>query len=197
MINGIWLFILLVGIVGAALCGNVDIVLPSIIDGAAGAIEVALGLAAFLSVWCGIMRLAEKSGLLQAIAKIVYPCLKWLFPGLSPQHKAWGPIVMNVSANFLGLGNAATPFGIKAMEELAATSQNKQVASREMIVFLALNTSAVSLMPGMVLGLRSEAGSANAAEIILPSFLASLAGLSAALLCAFILDKLDRKVRRR
>lgn len=193
MINGIWLFILITGIVAAAISGNVGNVFPAFISGANGAIEVAIGLAAFLAVWCGIMRLAEKSGLLKKIAKIIYPCLKWLFPGLSPEHKAWGPIVMNVSANFLGLGNAATPFGIKAMEELQATSDKKTVATREMIVFLALNTSAVSLMPGMVLGLRADAGSANAAEIIIPSFLASLAGLAAALICAFILEKVTQR----
>ena len=193
MIHAVWLLLILCGVLAAVVNGDGSVIFPALVDGSTNAIEVAMGLAAFLSVWCGIMRLAEKSGLLDAMAKLLYPCLKWLFPNLSHNHKAWAPMIMNVSANFLGLGNAATPFGIKAMEELSKTADEKGVASREMIVFLALNTSAVSLMPGMIMGLRSQAGSANAAEIIIPSFLASLAGLTAALISAFLLEKVGRK----
>ncbi|MEG1497755.1 MAG: nucleoside recognition domain-containing protein [Clostridiales bacterium] len=193
MIHSIWLFLLLGGILAAAVSGNIDVIFPAFIDGAVNAIDVALGLGAFLAIWCGVMRLAEKSGLLDVLAKLFYPFLRWLFPNLAPEHKAWGAIIMNVSANFLGLGNAATPFGIKAMEELAATLPQKGVASRDMIVFLALNTSAVSLVPGMIMGLRADAGSLNAAEIIIPSFLASLCGLCAALAVAYLFDKVGKK----
>ncbi len=193
MINIIWLILLAGGILTAAVSGNIEQVFPSFIDGATNAIEVAIGLAAFLGIWCGILRLAEKSGLLEAFSRLIYPCLRWLFPNLPKGHKAWAPMVMNVAANFLGLGNAATPFGIKAMEELAATNRDKEIATPEMIVFLALNTSAVSLMPGMIMGLRAQAGSSNAAEIIIPSFLASLMGLFAALLTAYLLEKLSRR----
>lgn len=193
MINPIWLFLLCGGILAAVVTGDTAVVFPSVVEGATSAIEVIIGLAAFLSIWCGIMRLAEKSGLLQRVSRLVYPVIRPLFPSLSKEHKAWAPMVMNISANLLGLGNAATPFGIQAMKELAASSKEKGTASKEMIVFLALNTSAVSFVPGMVLGFRAEAGSLNPAEIILPSFLASLAGLCAALFAAFVFARLEKK----
>lgn len=189
MMNGIWLFLLLSGILSAAILGRIDLVFPAIIDGAVNGIDVVLGLCAFLAVWCGIMRLAEKSGLLDMFSKIAYPLLRRLFPDLSPNHKAWSPIVMNVTANFLGLGNAATPFGIKAMEELKKTSPQKDTATKEMITFLALNTSAVSIVPGLIMGLRTEAGSLHPEEIIIPSFLSSFIGLCAALLLGYLLGK--------
>lgn len=193
MINPIWLFLFCGGILAAVATGKTTLIFPSVVEGATNAIEVIIGLAAFLAIWCGIMRLAEKSGLLDRISRLVYPVIRPLFPGLAKNHKAWAPMVMNISANLLGLGNAATPFGIQAMKELEATNREKGVASKEMIVFLALNTSAVSLIPGMVLGFRSEAGSLNPAEIIVPSFFASLVGLAAALLAAFLFDKAGKK----
>ena len=162
-------------------------------EGASNAVEVTIGLAAFLSVWSGLMRLAEKSGLLDRLSKWVYPLIRPLFRALPKDHKAWAPMVMNISANFLGLGNAATPFGIQAMKAMEETNPQKGTATKEMITFLALNTSAVSLLPGMILGLRAETGSLNAAEVIVPSFLASLAGLCAALLASFLFAKLSEK----
>lgn len=196
MINPIWLFLICGGILAAAVGGNGAVVLPSVVEGATNAIEVIIGLAAFLSIWCGIMRLAEKSGLMDRVSHLVYPIIRPLFPGLGRDHKAWGPMVMNISANLLGLGNAATPFGIQAMKELSVTNKEKGVASREMITFLALNTSAVSFVPGMILGFRAEAGSLNPAEIIVPSFLASLVGLITALTAAFLFEKAKAGKRR-
>lgn len=190
MMNPIWLFLLCGGVLAALVTGRTTLVFPSVIEGAANAIEVALGLGAFLSVWNGIMRLAESSGLLDRFSRLVYPLLRPLFPDLPAEDKAWAPMVMNVSANLLGLGNAATPFGIRAMKALEETNRKKGTATKEMITFLALNTSAVSLMPGMILGIRAEAGSLNATEVILPSILASLAGLAAALCASFLFARI-------
>lgn len=193
MINPIWLFLLCGGILAAIVTNRVSLVFPSVLEGAANAIDVIIGLAAFLGIWNGIMRLADRSGLLDRFSKMVYPLLKPLFRDLPKEHKAWAPMVMNVSANLLGLGNAATPFGIQAMKALEETNRQKGTATKEMITFLALNTSAVSLMPGMILGMRADAGSMNAAEVIIPSFLASLAGLTAALTASFLFSKIGAK----
>lgn len=193
MINPIWLFLLCGGILAAIVTNRVSLVFPSVLEGAANAIDVIIGLAAFLGIWNGIMRLADRSGLLDRFSKMVYPLLKPLFRDLPKEHKAWAPMVMNVSANLLGLGNAATPFGIQAMKALEETNRQKGTATKEMITFLALNTSAVSLMPGMILGMRADAGSMNAAEVIIPSFLASLAGLTAALTASFLFSKISAK----
>lgn len=193
MINPIWLFLLCGGVLAAVVTGREAFVFPSVLEGAGNAIDVIIGLAAFLSIWSGIMRLADRSGLLDRFSKLVYPLLRPIFRDLPKDHKAWAPMVMNVSANLLGLGNAATPFGIQAMKALEETNPQKGVATKEMIRFLALNTSAVSLMPGMILGFRADAGSANAAEVIIPSLLASLAGLVAALAASFFFSKIGAK----
>lgn len=194
MINPIWLFLLCGGILAAVVTGQKAMVFPAVLDGAANAIDIIIGLAAFLAVWSGVMRLADLSGLLDRFSRIVYPLVRPLFKELPREHKAWAPMVMNVTANVLGLGNAATPFGIQAMKALNETNPKKGTATKEMITFMALNTSAVSLMPGMILGIRAEAGSANAAEVIVPSILASLVGLIAALSAAFLFAKWgDRK----
>lgn len=193
MINPVWLFLLCGGILAAIVTHRTAFIFPSVLEGASNAVEVTIGLAAFLSVWSGLMRLAEKSGLLDRLSKWVYPLIRPLFRALPKDHKAWAPMVMNISANFLGLGNAATPFGIQAMKAMEETNPQKGTATKEMITFLALNTSAVSLLPGMILGLRAETGSLNAAEVIVPSFLASLAGLCATLLASFLFAKLSEK----
>ena len=189
MINPIWLFLLCGGILAAVVNGNVSLVFPSVLEGASDAVELIISLAAFLSLWNGIMRLAEKSGLTDGISRFVAPLIRPLFPGLPSHHKAWAPMVMNISANLLGLGNAATPFGIQAIRELEKTNPKKGTATKEMITFMAMNTSAVSLIPGMILGFRAEAGSADITSVILPSFLASLAGLCAALGASFLFAK--------
>ncbi len=193
MMNPIWLFLFCGGALAAVVGGRPEMVLSSVAAGAADAVEVALGLAAFLSVWCGVLRLAERSGLTGALSRLVSPLLRPVFPDLPRSHGAWAPMVMNVSANLLGLGNAATPFGIEAMKALNETNPEKGTATKEMISFLALNTSAVSLIPGMILGLRAEAGSADPAAVIIPSFLASLAGLAAALTAAALFARLGKK----
>ena len=135
------------------------------------------------------MRLAERSGLLDRFSLVVYPLLRPFFRDLPKEHKAWAPMVMNVTANFLGLGNAATPFGIQAMKALNGTNPKRGTATKEMITFMALNTSAVSIIPGMILGIRADAGSANAAEVIIPSIIASVVGLVAALSASILFAK--------
>lgn len=189
MMNAIWLFLFCGGILAAVVTDRTALIFPSVLAGASDAVELCIGLAAFLGIWCGMLRLAECSGLMIKVSRLVAPLLRPLFPDLPENHRAWAPMIMNVSSNLLGLGNAATPFGIKAMKALDEDNKEKGTATKEMITFLALNTSAVSLFPGMILGFRAEAGSIEPTAIIIPSLLASLCGLTASLLTAKILAK--------
>ena len=115
------------------------------------AVKLAIGLIGIMALWLGLMQLAEKSGLIKPIVKLVQPLLHWLFPGIPKDHPAFGSISMNMAANILGLGNAATPLGIKAMQQLQSLNTDKNTASDEMCMFLALNTSSVQLLPPVTL----------------------------------------------
>ena len=178
MLNWIWAGMLAVGIIAAALSGkNMEQITAAAFSGADNAITLALGLAGALMLWSGLMKLAEQSGLTKIIAKILAPVLHRLLPGVAKDSPAMSAVVMNVSANFLGLGNAATPFGLKAMEELQRINPRSDRASDAMISFLILNTSSITLIPALVISLRLQAGSANPGEIILPAVCAALGGL--------------------
>lgn len=159
-------------------------VTSSAIDYAARAVEIALGLVGIMALWLGIMKIADQAGLIKIIAKVVRPITKFLFPDVPHDHPAIGSIIMNVSANMLGLGNAATPFGLKAMEELNTLNTNKGTATNAMVTFLAINTAGLTLIPATAIAVRAASGSAQPAIIIGTSIVgaafATIAGLSAA-----------------
>lgn len=138
----------------------------SAIDYSKTAVTIALGLIGIMALWLGIMRIADKSGMIKIIASIVKPITKFLFPSVPSDHPAIGAIVMNISANMLGLGNAATPFGIKAMEELNTLNKTKDTATNAMCMFLAVNTAGLTLIPATAIAIRAAAGSADPAIII-------------------------------
>lgn len=136
------------------------------IDYAGKAVEIALGLVGIMALWLGIMKIAEQAGLIALIAKVVKPLTKFLFPDVPHDHPAIGSIVMNISANMLGLGNAATPFGLKAMEELNSINKEKGTASNAMITFLAINTAGLTLIPATAIAIRAASGSSDPSIII-------------------------------
>ena len=187
VLNIIWLLMIAVGSAAAFYSGSPEIITAAAFDGAVSAVQIIFEMTGVIMLWMGVLKLAEKSGLTAAFGKILQPVIGRLFPSLHKNSEALGSIMMNISANFFGLGNAATPFGLKAMEELQKINKDKKTASDEMIAFLVLNTSAVTLIPTMVIGMRVQNGSVNAEEIILPAFLAGLIGLVAGLLCHKIL----------
>ena len=121
-----------------------------------------------MALWLGIMKIAEKGGLVAALAKMLRPLMVRLFPSVPSQHPAMGAIILNLSANMLGLGNAATPFGMKAMQELQTLNNDSDEASTAMCTFLALNTSCITLIPATIIGVRLSFGSANPTEIVGP-----------------------------
>ncbi|SHG97951.1 spore maturation protein A [Thermosyntropha lipolytica DSM 11003] len=173
MLNVIWLLLLVSGIITAAYHGNIAVVTEAALGAAKGAVEVCFDLVGVMALWLGIMKIAEKAGLVESLAKIMKPLTVKLFPSVPPEHPAMGAIILNLSANMLGLGNAATPFGMKAMQELQKLNNNSKEASEAMCTFLALNTSCITLIPATIIGVRLSFGSANPVEIVGPCILAT------------------------
>ncbi len=141
------------------------------------AVTIALGLIGVMTLWLGIMRIAEAGGLVTLVAKAVKPIMVRLFPDVPPEHPAMGAMVMNLAANFLGLSNAATPLGLKAMEELNKLNPVAGTATNAMCMFLTINTTALTLVPATVIAIRLSLGSKDPSEIIMPTFLATLVSL--------------------
>ena len=152
-------------------------------DMAEFAVKLAIGLAGLMALWLGLMHIAEKSGLIFIFVKLIRPLLKWLFPDIPKDHPALGSISLNLAANVLGLGNAATPLGIKAMQQLQQLNQNKEQASHSMCMFLALNTSSVQLLPPVTL---IAIMGTQVSELMLPIILATLCSTLAAIFSAKI-----------
>lgn len=190
MLNVVWVILLGGGIIVAFINGNVDAVTDAAFKACAKAVVVAIEITGVLALWMGLLKIAEKSGLVAKIAKLATPLIRLLFPDIPKGHPAGFSIIMNLSANFLGLGNAATPFGLKAMQEMQELNHEKKAASAPMITFLALNTSSVTLIPVMVISLRAQANSAAPGEIIIPTLIASSCGA----LFAILFDRLLRKI---
>ena len=185
MVNHIWLWMILSGVVAAAAQGRVDLVTRAALAGAKEAVAVCIGLISVLVFWMGMMRIAQDAGLLEKLARMLRPVVRFLFPSVPPNHPAMGYILSNISANLFGLGNAATPMGIKAMEELKKMNPDSKTASPAMCTLLALNTSGFTLIPTTIIGLRMKYGSADPAEIIGTTLLATLCST----LVAILLDR--------
>ncbi len=146
------------------------------------AVTIALGLIGIMALWLGIMKIAEAAGLITILAKMAKPLMVRLFPDVPPEHPAMGAMLSNMAANFLGLSNAATPLGLKAMEELNKLNPNAGTATNAMCMFLTINTSAITLIPATVIAIRLSLGSKNPPDIIIPTFLATVIALTCAVL---------------
>ncbi len=156
----------------------------AMIDSATGAVELAIGLVGVMALFLGLMKVAEAGGLLTLIARLISPLMSRLFPEVPPDHPAMGAIILNLSANALGLGNAATPFGIRAMQELDRLNAKPGIATDPMVLFLAINTSSVTLLPTGVIALRAAAGSQNPAGILPTTLVATMTATAVAILAA-------------
>jgi spore maturation protein A len=183
MVNYIWLFMIASGVLVAAVNGNIDVVTKAALDGAQTAVKIAINLIAIITFWLGIMKLAEDAGLVRGLAYLVRPLMRFLFPSVPNDHPAMGAIVMNLSANILGLGNAATPMGLIAMQELQKLNHgDKRTASDAMCTFLALNTGCITLIPTTIIGIRVIYGSADPTEIVGTTIFATACGMTVAIL---------------
>jgi len=181
---------IIVGIAAFIAGGDVEGLVSTMTDSAERSIQLLIGLAGIMAVWSGIMKLCEKAGIVNFIAKILSPPMRLLFPGLEKKSRgAMGSIIMNISTNMMGLSNAATPFGIKAMEELQRINPTKDRASDYMVTFLIINSACIQLLPTTVISIRAGLKSQNPAEIILPTILATSAALITGLVASMFLKR--------
>ena len=163
------------------------------LDGASTAVEIAIGLIGIMALWLGVMKVAEEAGLTQIIARVVRPITRWLFPKIPSEHPAIGAMIMNIAANMLGLSNAATPLGLKAMEELDKLNPTKGEATDDMCTFLVINTSAITLIPATAIAIRASLGSANPQMIIIPSILAATCATTVGLTTVKLIQAFNKK----
>ena len=171
MINVIWFLILSLGIVIGMLTGKGEIVSKALVSSTTSSVELVMGLVGMMCLWCGIMRIAEKSGLTDKLANVLRPILKIIFKGAAKNNKVMSSITMNLTANMMGLSNAATPFGIKAMEEMQKMNIDKDTASNDMALFLVLNAACIQFLPTTVISIRAAYNSQNPAIIIIPAII--------------------------
>jgi spore maturation protein A len=190
MLNYIWFGLLAAALVMAAVTGSPDAVTKAAVESAGTAVQTALGLVGIMTLWLGMMRVAEAAGLVALVGRAVRPVIRWLFPGVPRDHPAAGAIVMAVAANVLGLNNAATPLGIKAIEELQTLNTEPESASNAQVTLLAITTSGVQLIPATMIGVLAAAGSLNPTAIISTSLVATLAGTVAAVAAARLLQRI-------
>ena len=189
MLNYIWFGLMAIALVVAAFNGTADAVTKGAVDAASSAVQIAIGLVGIMTLWLGVMRIAEAAGLVALLGRALAPILRRLFPEVPPGHPAAGSIVLAVAANMLGLNNAATPLGIKAMEELQALNPDKAAATNPMVTFMAVTTSGVQLIPATMIGVLLAAGSQQPTAIIAPSRVATFAGTVAAVIAAKLLQR--------
>lgn len=176
MMNFVFAGMMLLGVVSALVCGRMEEVSTALLGGCGQAVELLLGLTGSMCLWCGLMQVADRAGLTQKLSRLLAPLMGLLFPGLEPTGPAARAITLNLSANLLGLGNAATPLGLRAMGELARLSPGP-VASNHMAMFVVLNTAALDLLPTTTALLRMQAGSAAPFDILPAVWLASAASV--------------------
>jgi spore maturation protein SpmA len=203
VLNVIWIAFILVGFLAAllqTLQGDLDIfsrVLTGLFDTAKTGFDISLGLVGVMSLWLGIMKIGERGGLIQLFGKAMAPFFRRIFPDIPPGHPAGGSIVMNASANMLGLDNAATPLGLKAMRELQEINPHKDTASNPMIMFLVLNTAGITLIPTSVIAIRQSIAlkqglvGFNAADIFLPTLLGTFVSFCAGLVAVAVWQRIN------
>jgi spore maturation protein A len=190
MLNYIWFGLMMIALIVGAINGKLTEVTSAAVNSAATSVEIAIGLIGIMAMWLGIMKIAEEGGLIKMLARAIRPVARFLFPEIPDGHPAIGSMMMNVTANWLGLGNAATPLGLKAMDELQSLNKKKDTASNSMVTFLAINTASITFIPMTVIAVRTELGSANPFEIISTSIFASTCACIAAITASKLLSKL-------
>ncbi|MGL5151927.1 MAG: nucleoside recognition domain-containing protein [Clostridium sp.] len=189
MINYIWFGIIFLGVIFGLFSGNGEGLTKAIINSTDSTVKLTIGLLGMMCFWCGVMKVAEKSGLTDKLATLLRPILKLIFKESAKDEKALGAIVMNITANMMGLSNAATPFGIKAMEEMDRLNKDKGKASNDMALFLVLNAACIQLIPSTIISIRASLGSSNPGIIILPAILSTTVAAIVGVICCKILQK--------
>lgn len=173
MVNKIWSFFIISGIAVCLFNGNIILINNEILSSGKQSLDMIIQLFPVMALWLGIMKIADESGLLNKLSKLLKPILKKLFPDIPPNHESLNYISSNIIANMFGLGNVATPFGLKAMKSLQTINDKKEFASKSMITFLVLNTSGLTIVPTTIISLRMLHKSISPTMIILPCIIAT------------------------
>ena len=187
--NYIWLGLIIISFIVGAFTGKLQDVTNAMFDGAKSAVNVAIYLIGIMAFWLGIMKIAQKSGIIEFLSKLIQPLANIIFPELKHNQKATGLITMNVAANALGLTNAATPIGLKAMEEMQNENKQKDTATNSMCTFLAMNTAGFQIIPATVIAILASVGAKNPTEIILPTLIVTTTTFILAIFISKILQK--------
>ncbi len=190
MLNVIWLSMMFLAVIVGIIEGRIDYVVRAVTDSAKFGFEVALGLTAIMALWLGIMGIASASGLVKRMARLLQPIMSRLFPDVPVNDPAMGAMVLNISANMLGLANAATPFGLQAMKELQRLNTHVHTASNSMCTFLAINTSSVQIIPATAIAYLSANGSLHPSSVIFSTLVATSVSTVVALVAVTQLAKL-------
>src|SRR5438132_14370825 len=190
--NIVFVLLFVAAAIAGAVKGDVKAVGQGAFEGATQGVTLAIGLIGVMALWLGMMKIAEKAGLIEKLARAVRPVFRPLFPGVPDGHPAISAMLLNIAANMLGLGNAATPFGIKAMEELEKLNPNKGTATNAQALFVAINTASLQLVPTTVIAMRTSAHSTDPAGILLPTLLATACALTVAIVSAKLLERVVR-----
>ncbi|MBM3789518.1 MAG: nucleoside recognition protein [Acidobacteria bacterium] len=191
MLNYIWFALVIVAVVIGGINGKIEEVTKAAIDAAGTAVTISIGLIGVMALWLGVVKIAEDSGLMKALARAIAPLMKWLFPEIPRDHPAMSSMIMNIAANMLGLNNAATPLGIKAMGELEKLNPHPGVATNAMCMFLTINTANVQLIPASMIGLLASAGSKEPTAIIGTTIAATCIALTVGITVAKLAEKLN------
>ena len=193
MMNYVFPILLILSFISAVATGKVAELSQSVISGAEDAVQLLLRLVSMLCLWGGIMEIGDKSGLTAMFSKFMYPVVSLIFPRLRKEKYVLEAISMNITANVLGLGNAATPLGLEAMRRLQSVNSNTDFASDEMVVFVVMNTAAMHIIPTTVATMRGQYGSADPMEIMPAAFLTSFCALTTAIIAAKLGNRFGKR----
>jgi spore maturation protein A len=190
MLNYIWLSLIIVAVLLGGINGKIEDVTKSAIDSAGSAVTIAIGLIGVMALWLGVMKIAEDSGLMALVARAIAPVMRRVFPDVPADHPAMGSMMMNIAANMLGLSNAATPLGLRAMEDLQKLNRTPGVATNSMCMFLVVNTAGVQLIPASMISVLASAGSTDPTAIIGTTLAVTLISLAAGVVAARLLERM-------
>lgn len=193
MLNYLWAFMIIIGIVVGALTGNIEAVSTAIINSAKEAVILCISMLGIMSLWMGIMQVAKAAGIIKSLTKLLRPVIRLLFPDIPKDHIVNEYISSNIISNVLGLGWAATPVGLKAMKELKELNNSSEIASCDMCTFLIINISSLQLIPVNVIAFRSEYGSVNPAEILGAGIIATTCSTLVGILFSVVARKIVKK----
>ena len=192
MMNYIWVGLVVIATVVGGITGTMEAVMNNIVDFAQTAVDICLGLIGIMTFFCGLMNVMEKAGLCEKLGNLIAPVMRKLFPEVPADHPAQSAMALYFAANILGIGNAATPFGLKAMQELQTLNPTKGIATNAQCMLMAISTTSITLIPVTAIGLRAAVQTEGAAEIIAPVIIATTISTIVGVTCTIFFEKLPR-----